>query len=310
MEGGIMNRRDFVRIAAGTTALGALNSLAEQQTDPRTDPKGTAWLCVTCGTQYPASALAPLTCQICEDSRQYVGLTGQKWTSLNLLSQTHKNAIVQEEPGIYSIHTQPDFAIGQKAFLIKTPDGNLLWDCVALLDEDTKQEIRRLGGIAAIAISHPHFYTTMVEWSRAFGDAPIFLHELDRQWAMRPDPAIHFWSGETKALIAGTTAIRTGGHFDGFQVALWRSAGDSQGVLLAGDQPLVCMDHNWVTFMYSYPNYIPLNRRAIEKIVVALNPFAFDRLYTAFPGRVLSKNAKEIVARSADRYIRAISHDG
>jgi hypothetical protein len=302
-----MNRRDFVRVAAGATALRAVISLGEQEADARRELTGTAWLCTTCGTQYPASAQGPPACPICQDSRQYVGWTGQKWTSLDLLSQTHKNVILQEEPGLYSIHTQPDFAIGERAFLVKTPAGNLLWDCVALLDDDTKCEIRHLGGIAAIAISHPHYYTTMVEWSRAFDDAPIFLHELDRKWTMRPDPSIHFWSGETKELVGGTTAIRTGGHFDGFQVVLWRSPADSQGVLLAGDQPEVCMDRNWVTFMYSYPNYIPLNRGAIENILTALNPFAFDRLYAAFPGRVLSKNAKEIVTRSAERYIRAIS---
>ena len=29
--------------------------------------------------------------------------------------------------------------------------------------------MNELGGIAAIAISHPHYYTSMVEWSRAFG---------------------------------------------------------------------------------------------------------------------------------------------
>jgi len=147
----------------------------------------------------------------------------------------------------------------------------------------------------------------MAEWSHAFGDAPIFLHELDRKWVMHPDPSIRFWSGGSRALLEGITAIRTGGHFDGFQVALWRSASDRRGVLLSGDQPEVCMDRNWVTFMYSYPNYIPLNRAAVENIVAALKPFSFDRLYAAFPGRVLSKNAKEIVTRSAKRYIHAIS---
>ena len=77
--------------------------------------------------------------------------------------------------------------IGQRAFLIRTSEGNLLWDCVALLDDKTKAEIRRLGGISAIAISHPHYYTTMIERSRAFDNAPIYLHELNRRWVMRPE---------------------------------------------------------------------------------------------------------------------------
>jgi hypothetical protein len=302
-----MNRHDFIRVAASATVAGALASAAEQNTNSGGTNSGTPWICTGCGTQNPVSSQFPSGCPICQDSRQYVSWADQKWTTQELLSQTHKNTISEEEPGLDSIHTQPDFAIGERAFLVKTPAGNILWDCVALLDAATKTEVRRLGGIVAIAISHPHYYTTMVEWSRAFGNAPIYLHELDRKWVVRPDPSVRFWSGETKPLLGGTTLVRTGGHFDGFQVMHWLSPSDGKGVLLAGDQPEVCMDRNWVTFMYSYPNYIPLNRRAIENLVTALKPFSFDRLHAAFPGRVLSKNAKEIVTHSAERYIRAIS---
>jgi hypothetical protein len=124
---------------------------------------------------------------------------------------------------------------------------------------------------------------------------------------MRPDPSIRFWSGDVKRLTPNVALIKTGGHFDGFQVLHWSRAHDGNGVLLAGDQPDVCMDRNWVTFMYSYPNYIPLNRAAIQGIVAALNRYSFERLHGAFPGQFLTKNAKEIVSRSADRYLAAIS---
>src|SRR5205823_5724320 len=127
-----------------------------------------ACVCVTCGTQYPLSAKPPEGCPICQDERQYVGLNGQEWTTLKAMRSTHKNVIKQEEPGLYSINTEPKFGIGQRAFLLQTPQGNLLWDCVALLDDATVQRLRELGGVAAIAISHPHYYTTMIEWSRAF----------------------------------------------------------------------------------------------------------------------------------------------
>jgi hypothetical protein len=301
-----MNRRDFLGTAAvGVT--GALVALADSSAQPAPPDRGTAWLCLTCGTQFPATVHPPLACPICQDSRQYVGLNGQQWTTLDELRQTHENEITEEEPGVYSIHTKPNFAINQRAFLIKTTEGNVLWDCVALLDEKTKAEIRRLGGISAIAISHPHFYTTMIEWSRAFEGAPIYLHELNRQWVMRPDPSIRFWSGEVKRLTPNLTLIKTGGHFDGFQVLHWSRSRDANGVLLAGDQPDVCMDRNWVTFMYSYPNYIPLNRAAIQGIVAALNPYSFERLHGAFTGQFLTENAKKIVSRSAERYLAAIS---
>lgn len=301
-----MNRRDFLGVAA-VAATGALTSFANTSQQPHRSDRGTYWTCLTCGTQFSSSIQAPSECPICSDSRQYVGWNGQQWTTLDELCKTHENNITEEEPGVFSIHTQPTFAIGERAFLIKTAQGNVLWDCITLLNEKTKAEIRHLGGISAIAISHPHYYTTMVEWSRAFNNAPIYLHELNRQWVMRPDPSIRFWSGDTKQLMQGVTLIKTGGHFDGFQVLHWSRAGDGNAVVFAGDQPEVCMDRNWVTFMYSYPNYIPLNRAAIQGIVAALTPYSFERLHAAFPGRILSKNAKEIVIRSAERYLAAIS---
>jgi hypothetical protein len=74
------------------------------------------------------------------------------------------------EPGLIGIGTQPKFAIGQRALLLCTPEGNILWDCISLIDDATITLINGLGGLHAIAISHPHFYTTLVDWSHAFGD--------------------------------------------------------------------------------------------------------------------------------------------
>jgi hypothetical protein len=267
---------------------------------------GAAPVCLTCGTQFPPSPEPPSGCPICQDSRQFVNWSGQTWTTLDALARDHHNAIAEEEPGLFSIHTRPDFAISQRAFLLRTDEGNILWDCVALLDEATNAAIQNLGGISAIVVSHSHYYTSMVEWSHAFGRVPIFIHESDREWVMRTDPAVKFWSGETKPLPGGATLIRCGGHFDGYQVLHWPSS-DSKGVILAGDQPQVCMDRAWVSFMYSYPNYIPLNRRAVEGIIASLEPFPFDRFYGAFPGRQLPRDAGNIVRRSAERYLRAIS---
>lgn len=297
---------DFLGASAVAT-IAALFCYSGRSTSTQATGEGVARICATCGTQFPVSPQVPEGCPICEDSRQFVGWNGQQWITLDELKQTHRNVISRVEPGLYSIHTKPDFGIGQRAFLIRTPEGNLLWDCVALLDEATKAEIRSLGGITAIAISHPHYYTTMVEWSRTFDNAPIHLHELNRKWVMRPDPAIRFWSGISKPLTGGVTLIKTGGHFDGFQVLHWAQTYDGKSVLLAGDQPEVCMDRKWVTFMYSYPNFIPLNQAAIRDILTALEPFEFDRLHAAFPGRFLGQNAKEVVTRSAARYVAAIS---
>lgn len=59
--------------------------------------------------------------------------------------------------------------------------------------------------------------------------------------------------------------------------------------------------------MYSYPNFIPLPARSVERIVRAVEPFAFDRVYGIWFDRILASDAKAAVARSAARYIQAIS---
>ena len=56
------------------------------------------------------------------------------------------------------------------------------------------------------------------------------------------------------------------------------------GALLTGDILQVVADRQHVSFMYSYPNFIPLPASAIQKITKALAPFAYDRVYGAFLG--------------------------
>jgi hypothetical protein len=265
------------------------------------------FLCLTCGTQFTPSLQPPSECPICSDFRQFEGWDGQQWITREQLLEKHVNKIQSEEPGLYSIHTEPSFGIGQRAFLLQTPAGNLLWDCIALLDPPTIQAIKDLGGVAEIAISHPHYYTTMVEWSLAFGNAPIHLHAADRCWVMRPHANIEPWPDQSKTILNDLTLIHTPGHFDGFQVLHWPGGADGKGALLSGDQPQVCFDRRWVSFMKSYPNYIPLGRRAVEQIVSILRPYPFDRIYGAFPRRTVARNAKAVLDRSAARYIAAIT---
>ena len=163
-----------------------------------------------------------------------------------------------------------------------------------------------MGGISAIAISHPHYYSSMVEWSHAFGGVPICLHASDHQWVMRPDKAVVFWVGETKALAEGLTLIRCGGHFDGGTVLHWAGGAGGKGALLTGDIIQAIPDRKHVSFMYSYPNYIPLPASAIERIVRAVEPFEYDRVYGAFWDMVIDQDGKAVVNRSADRYLWAI----
>lgn len=245
---------------------------------------------------------------MCEDDRQYVSREGQRWTTLQEMQATHRNQLDVEGPELISIGTEPRFAIGQRALHVRGGSGgNVLWDCISLIDDRSVNAVQALGGVSAIAISHPHYYASMVEWSRALGDVPVYLHAADGEWVMRPHPAIVFWHGDTHELAPGLTLIRCGGHFPGATVLHWAGGAQGKGALLTGDVIQVCPDRKHVSFMYSYPNYIPLSPGAVRRIVQASEPFEFEQIYGAWFGQNILGNAKQVLRASADRYIAAIA---
>lgn len=264
------------------------------------------FICVTCGCQYGETEVEPESCKICEDERQYVGFGGQRWTTLEAIGVYHDNRIEEMEPGLTRIGTEPTFAIGQHAFLVASPDGNVLWDCVTLIDDATVEAVRQRGGLTAIALSHPHYYSAIVEWSRAFDGAPIYIHEDDREWVTRSDPAILFWEGDTKDLGGGLTLIHGGGHFDGGTMLHWAAGAEGQGALLPGDIIQVVHDTRFVGFMYSYVNLIPLPPSKVRRLVEAVEPFDFERIYSPWLNRIVPSDGKAAVRRSAERYITAL----
>ena len=269
------------------------------------------FICVQCGTQFAEKAEPPASCPICEDERQFVRHEGQEWTTLKRLATDHRNRLEEEAPRLMGIGTEPEFAIGQRALLLQSPGGNLLWDCISLLDNETIAEVNEHGGIRAIAISHPHFYSSMIEWAERF-DAQIFLHTADRGWVMRPADAgsrIQFWEGTTLSLWDGLTLINCGGHFEGGTVLHWPAASrdrGSKGALLTGDIITVVQDRRYVSFMRSYPNLIPLGPTAIHRIVERIEPFSFDQIYGGWRSANVLSDAKARVTRSAERYLRWI----
>jgi glyoxylase-like metal-dependent hydrolase (beta-lactamase superfamily II) len=259
-----------------------------------------AYHCQTCGAQFTPSEAPPDRCPVCEDARQWVPADGQQWLTADELRASHRNEIRRD--GAYDgVGVEPYFAIGQRALLVPAGERFVLWDCVPVIDDDTAGEIGGRGGLAAIAISHPHYYTGMVDWAHRF-ECPVYLHADDRDWIMRPDPAIELWEGETKELGDGLTLIRCGGHFAGGTVL----HDAPRAALLSGDIVQVIPDLGWVGFMYSYPNLIPLPGEAVERIADALEPYAFDTIYGAWWGRLVPRDGKAIVRRSADRYVAAL----
>ena len=266
-------------------------------------------LCSTCGVQQPPGP-EPSQCIICADERQWVPPSGQQWTTLSRLAdEGHSIELRTLEPRLTGVGVRPALGIGQRACLIQTPAGNLLWDCIGFIDEAAVEEVEKLGGLSGLACSHPHFYGTMVEWSHAFADAPLYLPTADRDWVVRADTSIVWWEGEITPL-PGLHLVQCGGHFDGSAVLVWDDGADGRGAGFVGDTATVVADRLHVSFMRSYPNYIPLPPAAIRSIVAHMTRHPFDRVYGGWWDRVIDHDGVAAIHRSLERYLRWIGSDG
>ena len=258
-------------------------------------------ICTACGTSYPDASEPPRQCLICDDERQYVQPGGQAWTTPERLGRSHVNGWRQLETSLFEIHTHPQFGIGQRALLLRTAEGNILWDCIPLLDESLITFIKEKGGLKAIAFSHPHYYSNMHDWARTF-DCPVYIHKLDEQWVFGKGEHVKYWEGEELLLFNGIRLINAGGHFPGSSI-LHVPHLSAKGVLFTGDTLVLSLHKQHISVMYSYPNRVPLPRKEVQRIGDLVNKISFDALYSYTKDLDLAENVKEIFRRSMDRYL-------
>ncbi|HJF76234.1 MAG TPA: hydrolase [Brevibacterium linens] len=264
-------------------------------------------ICRTCGVE--TTPPLPDLCPICEDDRQWVPASGQQWTTrTELESEGHRLTISEREPGLFAIRVEPKLGIGQTCYLACTDAGNMLFDVPAYIDAEAVTAVRDLGGVAGIAASHPHMFGTQLEWSAAFDDAPVFVCRADLDWVQRTGRAICPYFHEAEP-VPGVRLRRTGGHFPGSAVAVWTGA-DGTGVMLSGDSIGPVARSGWVTFMRSFPNYLPLSAAVVRRIAASVNDLDFDRMYGNF-GQSIASEAHSAVQTSAERYAEWVSgeHD-
>lgn len=266
----------------------------------------TAWICATCGTQHSPSVEPPARCAICCDDRQYVGWAGQQWISPDALRERHA-IVFDTEDGVRTMHVEPGFGIGQRAFLVPHAGGHLMWECLSPVTDAAVAQLESLGGVTGIAISHPHFYTSMVEWSEALGNVPVYLHAEDRTWVQRPSENIRFWEGRQLELAENLTLVHLGGHFPGSAGLWWKDGPRPGGSLFPGDAIQVVMDRRHATFMYSYPNFIPLASAAVRDLEARVADLAYEDVFGYSPGRQIVGDAKACVDASFARYLAAIA---
>jgi glyoxylase-like metal-dependent hydrolase (beta-lactamase superfamily II) len=297
--------------------------------DPLTSPLANNLICTTCGTQYSTTPNPSFrtTCAICDDPRQYVPSSGQSFTTLKDLATAPQNyhnvfTTYAKDERLISIHTVPKFAIGQRAILIRTPSGkNILWDCVTFLDVATVARINNLGGLSAIVISHPHYYSTHVQWSRAFGDVPVYLAAEDKSWTtMSIEKQVFITDTVQDILSTGVRAIKLGGHFPGSLVLLFEDRLLVADTLLTTPAGMGRWDVdatgnkrdrpgglNTFAFMWSVPNSIPLSAEEIVRMWDVLKDFDFTSTHGAFEGQDIEDvRVKARVLESMQIQVRAM----
>lgn len=277
--------------------------------DPEAARTAERFICETCGTQYAESGAPPQLCTVCVDDRQHIGLDGQTWTTHAELAGRYQNRI-EADGDLIGVGIEGKFAIPQRALLVHSTIGTIMWDCVSLASDAAVAQLADRGGVAAIAISHPHFYSSMVQWSDALGGVPILLHEADRAWVQRSSPRIEWWSGDRLRLADDVQLIHLPGHFPGSSALWWTAAPQGRRALLAADSLHVADDRAHVTVMHSVPNYIPVGPHVIRDLQCRLADVDFDDLYGFTWGRNLIGDAAAAVARSLTRYLDIVAAAG
>lgn len=258
-----------------------------------------AKICATCGTKFP-NDYKESVCPICEDDRQYVPLDGQKWTNTRELSKEHKVEIKEVRPNLYEFVIRPSFAIGQRALFVVSESGNVLWDCIPMFDDEVVNFIKEKGGLKAIAISHPHYYSNMADWAEQF-DCQIYLTGSEKEFVMFGSDRIQYWDGQSFPLWDGMEVKRIGGHFPGSST-LHIPAFSEKGALLCGDTFYLTLSMKHIAVMYSYPNRIPLPIKEVQRIKEKMQKIDFDEFYGFNSYQNLTGNPKELMIKSLERY--------
>lgn len=211
---------------------------------------------------------------------------------------------VEGDDSLWSIYTEPKFGIGQRCILLETPHGNVLWDCITYLNDETLQWIHSKGGLQAIVISHPHYYTTHLDWAKAF-DCPVIVAKDDEEWINRKDTEgrRRLMEGTAEEIISGVTAAKPGGHFPGSLVLHW-----DRKLFIADTfvtTPSAYYHKNRLpgttsyAFMWSIPNMIPLPPSELHKMWQVIKKLGFESTHAAFVGtEIRDKDLKGRVLES------------
>ena len=102
------------------------------------------------------------------------------------------------------------------------------------------------------------------------------------------------------------TLIRAGGHFPGSTVLHWAKYPKPGGALFSGDALQVAVDRRHVSFMYSYPNMVPMRTSDVIKMRTRLQKYEFEDVFGYTWGLNIIGDGRRAVDESYDRYLDAV----
>ena len=201
-----------------------------------------AWICRTCGVQYPDTA-APAGGLPDLPGRAAVrraggASSGRPWTSC----KRPREQLREEEPDLLGDGStrrrhRPAGAAGAHA------GGNVLWDCVPCSTTP-----RRDDPPSSAASPRSACRTRTSTGSTSIADA--FDAPCTSPRGPAVGPAAITAGGALRRRgrpVPGLTIARIGGHFDGAAVLHWPAGSEGRGALLTGDTMTVVQDRAWVT---------------------------------------------------------------
>jgi hypothetical protein len=263
------------------------------------------FICTSCGTQYADSDLPPSSCPICCADGDPV--PEPRWTTLDAMRPRYQNLVQRLEPDLFSVRSIPAFSSGRRALLLRSAHGNILWGCVTLIDQPTIRTLRALGGLAAIAVSHPRHFASMIEWSRAFGGVPVYVHATSHRWVMRSERVVRLWEGNALGLLDEVTLIHVSTYNQGGTMLHWPAGAGGGGALLTGDVIQVLAQRQRVGFLSNPRDLVPRAAECVRRLVSAVEPMSFEAVHDALADGSIEHDARAIVLRSAASYVAALS---
>ena len=226
---------------------------------------------------------------------------GQIWIKPSDLLKNHSVKLNRLQDNLYELFINPMFAIGQRALLVLSKHGNILWDCIPMLDEMTIEFIKAKGGLKAIAFSHPHFYSNMNDWAEYF-NCPIYIHNKDVEHNMVKGKHVTLWDGDEFPLWDEMKIMQIGGHFAGSSI-LHVPFLSKEGSIICGDTLFLSPSKKHFSVVYSSPNRIPLPLAEITRIKKRFDNIPFDSFYGYIKTQNLHKDVKEILETSMAKYV-------